>query len=81
MSEGGKRDFSRLIVPALASLTLGLAPFVPMPHVAEKLLWLVRGQSFRPIDAFDLVLHGAPWLWLALEANRLWRGPGAPLPK
>lgn len=71
MSEGRKLD--RLIVPALASLTLGLAPFVPMPHVAEKLSWLVRGQAFQPIDVFDLLMHGAPWLWLAVEVARLRR--------
>lgn len=80
MSQGRKRDLGRLLVPTLVSLTLGLAPFVPMPHVAEKLSWLVRGQPFRPIDGFDLVMHGAPWVWLAIEVLRFWRRPGASWP-
>jgi hypothetical protein len=46
---------------AIACATLGLAPFVPMPHVLEKLQMLAGGQLVRPIDWFDLVLHGSPW--------------------
>ena len=57
-----------LLLPIMACLTLGLAPFVPMPHLVEKLIWLVRGESFRPIDVFDLLLHGSPWVWLAWAA-------------
>lgn len=48
-------------------LTLGLAPFSP-PHIWEKLQMLVRGQLVRPIDWFDLLLHGAPWLLLLAKA-------------
>ncbi|MCL4819564.1 MAG: RND transporter [Vicinamibacteria bacterium] len=66
----------RLLLPALACLTLGLAPYAPMPHVVEKLLWLFRGQSFAPIDVFDLVMHGAPWAWLALAVVRRPRKSG-----
>lgn len=53
-----------IAAPLVASLTLGLAPFVPQPHVVEKLRWLAAGQPLRAIDVFDLLLHGAPWLWL-----------------
>jgi hypothetical protein len=53
-------------MPALASLTLGLAPFLPVPHVIEKISWLVTGHPMRPIDWFDLALHGAPWVWLGV---------------
>lgn len=45
-------------------LTLGLAPFSPEPHVWEKLGMLVSGKLTRPLDIFDLVLHGSPWLLL-----------------
>lgn len=48
-------------------LTLGLAPFFP-PHVIEKLRMLFRGELVRPIDWFDLVLHGAPWVLLIVKA-------------
>jgi hypothetical protein len=52
----------------IACATLGLAPFVPIPHVIEKLQMLARGQLARPIDWFDLVLHGSPWALLAAKA-------------
>lgn len=48
-------------------LTLGLAPFFP-PHIIEKLMMLSKGQLKRPIDWFDLFLHGAPWIILILKA-------------
>lgn len=47
----------------LACLTLGLAPFRP-PHLVEKLQMLAAGTLKRPIDVFDLVLHGSPWVLL-----------------
>jgi hypothetical protein len=40
-------------------LTLGLAPFSPEPHLVEKARMLFSGALTRPIDIFDLVLHGA----------------------
>ena len=46
--------------------TLGLAPFSP-PHVAEKLFMLVNGTLVKPVDWFDLCLHGTPWLLLILK--------------
>ena len=54
----------------LAALTLGLAPFVPEPHLLEKLRMLVAGTLTRPLDIFDLLLHAAPWLVLALAVLR-----------
>jgi hypothetical protein len=47
-------------------LTLGLAPFAP-PHIWEKLQMLFKGQLVRPIDWFDLVFHGTPWVLLILK--------------
>ncbi|WP_295540145.1 RND transporter [uncultured Thiohalocapsa sp.] len=55
----------------LIALTLGLAPFVPEPHVWEKLKMLAAGALVRPIDIFDLLLHGAPWLLLLAKLVRL----------
>lgn len=51
----------------LACLTLGLAPFTPEPHVVEKLGMLADGTLTAPIDIFDLLLHGAPWVLLVLR--------------
>ena len=45
-------------------LTLGLAPFVPEPHIWQKLIMLVNGELHRPIDIFDLLFHAIPWLLL-----------------
>ena len=54
----------------IAALTLGLAPFVPEPHVWEKLKMLAAGTLSRPIDIGDLLMHGAPWLALILKGMR-----------
>ena len=50
----------------VGSLTLGLAPFQPEPHLLEKLSMLVTGTLQQPIDVFDLCMHGTfPLLLLA----------------
>ena len=53
------------------ALTLGLAPFSPQPHVLEKLNMLFSGDLSKPIDIFDLILHGTPWVLLAIKLVRL----------
>ena len=60
----------------VASLTLGLAPFFPEPHLWEKLKMLAAGTLTRPVDIFDLAMHGLPWLLLALKLT-LGRRPAA----
>lgn len=60
-----------LKVAVVLALTLGLAPFVPEPHVVEKLRMLLAGTLTRPLDIFDLALHGAPWLLLAAKLARV----------
>ncbi len=65
----------RLAFPLGAALTLGLAPFVPEPHLLGKIRWVAGGAvGMGAMDWFDLVLHGAPWVWLvvalALETRR-----------
>ena len=57
----------------LVCATLGLAPFLPMPHALEKLGMLARGQLVRPIDWFDLFMHGAPWAVLVAKVLVAWR--------
>ncbi len=54
----------------IAALTLGLAPFLPEPHVWEKIRMLAQGALTRPVDIFDLAMHGAPWLAILLKAIR-----------
>lgn len=49
----------------VACFTLGLAPFVPAPHLWGKLRWLAGGgHGMQSADFFDLLMHGAPWLVL-----------------
>jgi hypothetical protein len=48
-----------------------LAPFVPEPHLLQKLKMLFAGTLTRPIDIFDLCLHGVPLLLLVLKMMRL----------
>jgi hypothetical protein len=62
---------------AIPALFLGLAPFVPEPHLWEKLKMLADGTLVRPIDIFDLFLHGAPLLLLAIKLVRLGRRTSA----
>lgn len=49
---------------------LALAPFTPEPHLWEKLRMLFAGTLVRPIDIFDLFLHGAPLIILLLKFGR-----------
>jgi hypothetical protein len=57
----------------LACLTLGLAPFVPEPHLWQKLKMLAGGELRRPLDIFDLAFHGLPWLVLVVRLTRMRR--------
>jgi hypothetical protein len=64
-------DRQSLMLFLLVSLTLGLAPFVPEPHVWQKLKMLADGSLNKPIDIFDLILHGTPWVLLLLKLYRV----------
>jgi hypothetical protein len=58
-----------LLLPV--ALLLALAPFAPEPHLWEKLKLLFAGALTRPIDIFDLVLHGGPLVLLVLKLIRM----------
>jgi hypothetical protein len=51
----------------IGSLLLGLAPFVPEPHLFEKLRMLFEGNLHKPLDIFDLFMHGTLPLLLLLK--------------
>lgn len=58
---------ARLSSAVLASLTLGLAPFFPEPHVWGKLRWVAGGAvGMQAMDWGDLLMHGAPWMFLGV---------------
>jgi hypothetical protein len=70
-------------VPLLLSLTLGLAPFAPEPHLFGKLRWVAGGAvGMSLVDWGDLLMHATPWLWLLVTAVVLvvGRGRAAPTP-
>ncbi len=49
----------------MASLTLGLAPFVPEPHIWGKLKWIAGGaEGMSLMDWGDFFMHGIPWMLL-----------------
>ena len=60
-----------LPILVIGALFLGGAPFVPQPHLFEKLGMLVAGTLFQPIDIFDLVLHGVLPILLLLKLSRI----------
>ncbi len=56
----------------VAAILLGPAPLTPQPHLVEKLELAARGGLTRPLDIFDLFLHGAGPVLLLLKAARRW---------
>jgi len=60
-----------LVVIVLFAVFLGLAPFVPEPHLWEKLKMLFAGTLTRPLDIFDLLWHATPFVILVLKLIRM----------
>lgn len=58
----------------IIALLLGLAPFKPEPHLWEKLKMLAAGDLVKPLDIFDLIMHGTPVVLLILKLTRLRKG-------
>ena len=60
---------------AIVAAWLAVAPIFPQPHLFEKWTMLWHGDLVKPIDWFDLVLHTAPLVLLAVRL-RLGTGKG-----
>lgn len=66
-----KTDRFPFLTPLIVSLTLGLAPFSPEPHILGKIRWLRGGAlGMEAMDYFDVLLHGTPWIWLLISLSR-----------
>ncbi|MDH5301142.1 MAG: RND transporter [Gammaproteobacteria bacterium] len=52
------------------AIMLALAPFVPEPHLLEKLKMLLDGSLQRPLDIFDLLMHATPLLLVVIKLIR-----------
>lgn len=63
-------DRLSLGIVATIALFLAFAPFQPEPHLWQKLKMLADGTLTRPIDIFDLFLHGAPLVLLIIKLAR-----------
>jgi hypothetical protein len=55
------------------SLTLGLAPFTPTPHLVEKLSMLLAGELVTLVDIFDLLMHASPVVLLTAKVGHMLR--------
>lgn len=65
MMAGNKRYWDSFFMVGFLCATLGLAPFIPEPHIVGKLRWVLGGANgMQLLDYFDLLMHGAPWLLL-----------------
>jgi hypothetical protein len=64
-----RKFLAKLPLPILIvlALTLGLAPFAPEPHVWQKVKMLITGNLTNPVDMFDMLIHGLPWVLLILK--------------
>lgn len=63
---------SNFFLALLASLTLGLAPFYPEPHILGKIRWVAGGgEGMSLMDYGDLIMHGLPWIFLLYFSSRL----------
>jgi hypothetical protein len=55
----------RVLLPV--AVFLALAPFSPEPHLWQKLKMLMDGALVKPVDIFDLFLHGIPLVLLVMK--------------
>ena len=63
-------DSIPMILIAPIALLLAVAPIGAEPHLWQKLKMLFDGTLTRPLDIFDLFLHGTPLLILGLKLMR-----------
>lgn len=55
------------------SVLMALVPFLPEPHLWQKVKMMFAGTLTRPVDIFDLVWHGVPAVVLAMKLARIAR--------
>ncbi len=55
----------------IVAVLFALVPFQPEPHLFEKFRMLFEGTLTRPIDIFDLFMHGLPIVLLVIRLVRI----------
>jgi hypothetical protein len=69
-----KKYKSQLLNALLFCVVPGLLPFSAEPHIVGKVRWVMGGAvGMQPMDYFDLVLHGSPFVYLAFVLNKMLR--------
>lgn len=70
------RNNKTVFFALLLSLSLGLAPFSPEPHIIGKVRWILGGaHGMQVMDYFDLLLHGFPWVLLFIAVVKKIKSP------
>lgn len=60
-----KKHLEYIGIAFLLSITLGLAPFKPEPHLVGKVRWLMGGgEGMGFMDYLDFIFHALPWMAL-----------------
>ena len=60
------------VVPLVGvAILLAVLPLHSTPHLLEKLGMLVQGTLVKPIDIFDLFMHGTPAVLLIIRLTRM----------
>ncbi len=60
------------LVPLIGvALLLAVLPLHSTPHLLEKLGMLAQGALVKPIDIFDLFMHGTPSILLIIRLIRM----------
>jgi hypothetical protein len=61
-------------IPLLVGMAVFMlaSPFVPEPHLVEKMRMLADGTLTRPMDIFDVIWHLLPsaLLWIRLARRK-----------
>jgi hypothetical protein len=69
-----KKYKSQLLNALLFCVVPGLLPFSAEPHIVGKIRWVMGGAvGMQPMDYFDLVLHGSPFVYLAFVLIKMLR--------
>ncbi len=66
-----------LLPLTIAAVFMMLAPFVPEPHLLEKIRMLSNGELTKPIDIFDLFWHSLFVTILLIRLARLKKAENA----
>lgn len=60
------------------AIFLAIAPIMPEPHLWQKLKMLLGGTLTKPMDIFDLLMHGIPLILFILLLIRKISQSGKP---